>query len=190
MRASVWASSVLPEPVGPIEQDVGLRELDILVLGRVVQALVVVVDRHREHALGAVLADDVVVEHLADFGRGRHAVGGLDHRGLVLFADDVHAQLDAFIADEHGRTGDQLANLMLGFPAERAIERVLGGFAVRCLFGHPVTPGSRALPKLSAITDANADGLNKVVSRTDLNGRFGPTQLREGHTPRAHPDIG
>jgi hypothetical protein len=28
---------------------------------------------------------------------------GFHQRGLVLLADDVHAQLDAFIADEHGR---------------------------------------------------------------------------------------
>ena len=110
-----------------------------------------VVDGHGEYALGAVLADNVIVEHLADFCRCRHAIGGLDHRGLVLFADDVHAQLDAFITDEHGRPCDQLANLMLGFPAERAIKRVLGGFAVRCLFGHPVTPGGRAPPKPSVI---------------------------------------
>jgi hypothetical protein len=44
MRASVCASSVLPEPVGPDQQDVGLGELDVVVaLRRVVEALVVVV---------------------------------------------------------------------------------------------------------------------------------------------------
>ena len=66
------------------------------------------------------------------------------------------------IADEHSRAGDQLANLMLGFPAERAVKRVLRGFAVRCLFGHPVTPGSSVLPKLSGIGKGNAEGINKV----------------------------
>jgi hypothetical protein len=43
----------------------------------------------------------------------------------VFFADDIHAQLDAFIADEHRRTRDKLADLMLAFAAERAIERAL-----------------------------------------------------------------
>ena len=97
------------------------------------QTLVVIVDGHGEHALGAELADDVVVQHLADFCRGGHALGGLDHGGLVLFADDVHAQFDAFIADEYGRTGDQLTHFVLRLAAERAVKRVLGGFAVRRL---------------------------------------------------------
>ena len=34
----------------------------------------------------------------------------------MLFADDIHAQFDTFIADEHGRTSNQLADLMLAFP--------------------------------------------------------------------------
>ena len=85
-----------------------------------------VVDGDRQHALGVALADHIVVENLEDFLRRRHAFARLHHRGLVLFADDVHAQFDAFIADEHGRAGDQLAHLMLALAAERAIERVLG----------------------------------------------------------------
>jgi hypothetical protein len=75
--------------------------------------------------LACCLADHVIVEHLADFLRGRHAVGGFQPGRLGLLADDVHAQLDAFIADEHGRTGDQLAHLVLALAAERAVERVL-----------------------------------------------------------------
>ena len=74
MRASVCASSVLPQPVGPIEQDVRLRQFDVAVLRRVVQALVMVVHGDREHALGVVLADDVIVENALDLFRARHAV--------------------------------------------------------------------------------------------------------------------
>jgi hypothetical protein len=44
----------------------------------------------------------------------------------VLFADDIHAQFDAFVADEDGRPRDELAHLMLALPAERAIEGALG----------------------------------------------------------------
>jgi hypothetical protein len=44
----------------------------------------------------------------------------------VLFADDVHAELDAFIADEHGRARDELTHLMLALAAEGAVKSVLG----------------------------------------------------------------
>src|SRR5665213_187153 len=96
-----------------------------------------IVDRHREDALGVFLSDDIVIEDLADiFGRG-NAVARLDQRGLVLFADDVHAQLDAFIADEHGRAGDELSHLMLALAAERAVKGVLRIAAAG--FGHTLS---------------------------------------------------
>src|SRR5262249_35963668 len=60
------------------------------------------------------------------FLRGRNAVARLHHRGRVLLADDVHAQFDAVGADKHGRTGDELAHLVLVLAAERAKERFLG----------------------------------------------------------------
>jgi hypothetical protein len=82
--------------------------------------------RDREHLLGVILADDVVVENFADLARRRDAVARLHQRGLVLLADDVHAQLDALVANEHGRPGDELAHLVLALTAERAVERILG----------------------------------------------------------------
>jgi hypothetical protein len=84
-----------------------------------------IVDRDREHALGAVLADHIIIEDLADLGRSRNAVPRFHEGGLGLLADDIIAQLDAFIADEDGRSGDELANLMLRFAAERAVEGAL-----------------------------------------------------------------
>jgi hypothetical protein len=52
------------------QQDVRLGELDVVVLGAACcQPLVVVVDGDREHPLGVVLADHVVVENLADLLR-------------------------------------------------------------------------------------------------------------------------
>ena len=84
-----------------------------------------VVDRHRQNTFGVILADDVIIEHLADFRRRRHPVARLHQRGLVLLADDVHAQLDALIADENGRTGNELAHLVLALAAKRAVERIL-----------------------------------------------------------------
>ena len=151
MRASVCASSVLPRAGRADQQDVRLRELDVGVLLRVGQPLVVVVHRDREHPLGVLLADHVVVEHLADLLRRRHAVARLDEVRLVLLADDVHAQLDAFVADEHGRARDQLADLVLALAAERAVEGVLG--VAGLAHGHSARMGR---PGADAVSRAGA----------------------------------
>ena len=60
-------------------------------------------DRDREHLLGVVLADDIVVEDLADLLRGRNLVARFRQRRLVLLADDVQAKLDALVTNEDGR---------------------------------------------------------------------------------------
>jgi hypothetical protein len=124
----------LARPGGPDQQDVRLGQLDVIVLRRVGKTLVMVVDRHREYFLGVLLADHVVIKNAADFLRGRHPVAGLHERRFRLLADDVHAQLDAFIADENRRASDQLANLMLAFAAEGAVQRTLG--VVAASLGH------------------------------------------------------
>src|SRR5690606_37360694 len=99
---------------------------------------VVVVDSHREDLLGPLLPDHIIVKNLADILGCRHAVARLDEAGLRLLTDDVHAQLDAFIADEHRRPGNQFADLVLALAAERAVERVLRLAAAD--FGHPIVP--------------------------------------------------
>ena len=104
---------------------------------RVVQPLVVVVHCDREHPLCHLLADDVVVENLADLLRRRHAVRRLDEIALRLLADDVHAEFDALVADEHRRPRDQLAHLVLALAAERAIEGVLCVAAARLAHATP-----------------------------------------------------
>src|SRR5262249_49765584 len=50
----------------------------------------------------------------------------LDESDLVLFTDDIHAEFDAFVADEDGGAGDQLAHLVLALSAEGAVEGALG----------------------------------------------------------------
>mmetsp|Transcript_1279 Transcript_1279/g.2539 ORF Transcript_1279/g.2539 Transcript_1279/m.2539 type:complete len:328 (+) Transcript_1279:930-1913(+) len=107
------------------QHDVGFRQFDIRFVG-VIQALVVIVNGDREDPLGVGLTDHVVVQHAADLQRSRHAVVALQPGALGLFPDDVHAQFDAFIADEHRGARNQLAHLVLAFPTERAIKRVLG----------------------------------------------------------------
>src|SRR6185436_11250411 len=147
---------------GADEQDVRLGELDVGALGAVGEPLVMIVNRDREHPFGVVLADHIIVEHLADLGRGRHAVAGFDERGLGFLADDVVAQLDAFVADEHGRAGDQLPDLVLRLAAERAVEGALAVAAAQ--FRHRLSWGPEA-PSLfaPAILTANIAEDNGLI---------------------------
>jgi hypothetical protein len=64
MRASVCASKVLPDPVGPISRIFDFASSTSVVLGLVIEPLVVIVDGDREHLLGVVLPDHIVVENL------------------------------------------------------------------------------------------------------------------------------
>jgi hypothetical protein len=52
------------------------------------------------------LPDHIVIKDLAYLGRAGNAVIGFNKAALVLLADDVHAQFDAFIADEYSRAGN------------------------------------------------------------------------------------
>src|SRR5437016_1929042 len=56
------------------QQDVRFRQLDVVVLGLVVETLVVIVDRDREHLLGVILTDHIVVENFAYLLGGRNAI--------------------------------------------------------------------------------------------------------------------
>ena len=145
------------------QQNVGLRQLDVAMLGGVVEALVMIVDRDREHALGLRLADHIIVEDLADLARRRNAVALLDQRGLVLLADDVHAEFDAFVADEHRRAGDELADLMLALAAKGAVERILGIAAAD--LAHVCSPDRIGPPGESTQTLDTGAGLTKGGSR-------------------------
>src|SRR3546814_20073262 len=87
-----------------------------------------VMHRDRQHALRGVLADHIGVEVLADFQRGRNrAVLARGDAALDLLADDVVAQLDAFVADEQGRARNQLANLVRRLAADGARSEARSG---------------------------------------------------------------
>jgi hypothetical protein len=73
----------------------------------------VVVDRYRQHLLGAHLPNDVAVEEFVDlvwFGKllETHLFGAAE-----LLFDDLVAQVDALIADIDAGAGDQLLDLLL-----------------------------------------------------------------------------
>ncbi|KAG1533238.1 hypothetical protein G6F50_015938 [Rhizopus delemar] len=65
------------------QQDVRLRQFDVVVLLPALDALVVVVHGHGQGALGAVLADHVLVENLEDLAR----LGQRTARRLRLFLE-------------------------------------------------------------------------------------------------------
>jgi hypothetical protein len=135
---------------GADQQYIRFRELYVIALRAMGEALIMIMHRDRQHPLGVALTDHVIVEHGANVAWSRHAVARLHQRGLVLLADDVHAQLDAFIADEYRRAGDQLADLMLALAAERAVERVLGIAAAGLTHRHSINRRGTAPIMLSA----------------------------------------
>ena len=109
---------------GADQQDVRLCQLNITAFLGVIEALVVVVNRNRQDTLCSGLTDHIVIQHAADILGRWHAVRGLQPAGLGFFANDIHAQLDTFVADEHSWSGNQLAHLMLALAAKAAIKRV------------------------------------------------------------------
>src|SRR5207302_1612517 len=127
-----------------------------VVLRQVLEPLVVVIDRDREDLLGRVLPDHILIKDLPDLAWGRQV--GLDALAALvggrLLANDVVAQLDALVADEHRGAGDEFAHLVLALAAERAVQQF---FARRGLFRHGVRcspwtpeprPRCRTLPRL------------------------------------------
>src|SRR6185503_2947696 len=105
----------------PDEQDVALRQLDVVAAARLLldfDPLVVVVDRDGELLLRALLADDVLVEELLDFLRRRQRRAGAAILKTVVVRDDVVADLDALVADEDRWARDQLPDVVLVLVAE------------------------------------------------------------------------
>ena len=79
-----------------------------------IQAFVVIVHRHRKHTLGALLPDHIIIKHVADFERGWNAAIFLaDKCGFGFLTNDVIAQVNTFIADEHRWPSNKLTHFML-----------------------------------------------------------------------------
>src|SRR5207249_2964262 len=97
------------------EQNVRLAELDVVdaVAGR--DALVMVVDRHRQRLLRLILPDDVLVEDLVDAPWARDLLpeGARLRRLHELLVHDLAAERDALVADVDALPRDQLADLVL-----------------------------------------------------------------------------
>ena len=90
-----------------------------------------VVDRDGQRALGALLADDVLVQDVIDLTGLRQALELEGRRGGELLVDDLVAEIDALVADVDAGAGDQLLDLALRLAAEAA-EELLVGFGGTC----------------------------------------------------------
>src|SRR5438552_3923653 len=111
------------------QEDIGLLELDFVVVLPHLYALVVVVDGDREGPLRLFLRDDVVVEDGVDVARARQVVEVQLGRARQLLVDDLVAEIDALVADVDPWAGDQLLHLPLALAAEAAEELLV---AVGC----------------------------------------------------------
>src|SRR5205814_8716564 len=83
---------------------------------------VVVVHRYGERALGFVLADHVLVEHVIDLARLGEVLDVERRRSGELLIDDLVAEIDALVADVDAWTRDELLDLPLRLPAAAAEE--------------------------------------------------------------------
>jgi len=96
----------------------------------------------------------------------------------VLFADDVHAQFDAFIAYEYRRTGYEFAHLVLALSAERAVEGILG-VATAGLAGHE--------PPIKALI---LEGIRLAAQASVVQQHFTPNGLPEITISGANTRLG
>ena len=117
------------------EQDVALRQLDVVAAARLLlnlNALVVVVNSDGQLLLRAFLADDVLVEEFLDFLRRRKRGARAAVFEAVIVGDDVVANFDTFITDEDRRAGNQFADVVLVLVTEGTPEN----FGFPRLFHH------------------------------------------------------
>jgi hypothetical protein len=116
----------------------------------------VIVNGHGEHLFRRLLANHVLVENALDFVRlGQLLTTALG--ALVEFlANDVVAQLYAFVTNEYRWAGNQLADFMLTLTAERAVkELTVVRFAARIIAHSPVLlPPSTAFCGLIALVQS------------------------------------
>ena len=86
--------------------------------------LVMVMDRDGKNPLRMKLADHIIIQNLADFHWRRNTIARFYQGAFVFFTNDIHAQLNTLIANEHCWSRDQLSDLMLAFAAEGAVQGI------------------------------------------------------------------
>ena len=100
--------------------------MQLHVVSAEVDPLIVVVHRHRQGDLGRILADDILVQVGLDLlGAGDDLRHIRVHQGVfrgIHVIQNVHAQMDTFVADVGARPGDDLGHLVLMLAAEGAAD--------------------------------------------------------------------
>src|SRR4029078_7152378 len=77
---------------------------------------------HGENFLGPFLSNDVLIQVGFDFHRLVELRGNIFFGFFPIFSDDVITEVDAFIADVDGGSGNQSADFVAALSTERATE--------------------------------------------------------------------
>src|SRR5258708_5801750 len=112
---------------GTNQKNIGLAEFHFAGLLVQENALVVVVNGHRQFLFGAVLADNVAIQELLDLRRARQAARRRSGLFALFVFQNRLADADTLIADVRPgiirRRTDELLHLLLGLVAEGATKR-------------------------------------------------------------------
>ena len=115
---------------GSDEQDIALLQLHVVILRREANAFIVIIYRNGKRDLGALLSNDVLIEHLPDSRRRRYTrqlsllfVNSIFvHIGREVRAQYGCTQSNTFIADIGIAAGYYAVNLVLSLAAEAAAD--------------------------------------------------------------------
>jgi len=86
----------------------------------------VVVDRHREDPLGALLADDIFIEHALDLGGPGDRLGAAPLIFLGDLVEELVGVADALLADVDPLAADEPQAFALSLAAKDAVEKLFG----------------------------------------------------------------
>jgi hypothetical protein len=100
----------------------------------------VVVDRHRQHLLGAILADHVLIERGIDFLRAWELADDSAERSCISSRMmSLHSSTHSSQIKTDG-PGDQFAHFVLAFTAERAVQQLAVVLIIMLIVTHSIRP--------------------------------------------------
>jgi hypothetical protein len=86
----------------------------------------VLIDGNCEPLLGVFLSDHIFIKEGFDLSWLRQRRSSSYRFGLLIVCDDLVADINAFITDINGRTGDQFLDFILRLAAEGTTQRIIG----------------------------------------------------------------
>ena len=111
-------------------------------------SLVVVIDGDGKLFLSLFLSDYVLVKKLLDlFGYWKRGTEFFFFTRITVVGNNIVTNINAFVADEHRRPGDQFSDVVLVFVAERTpkdlvVRAFLRHGQLRCLMTSSIIPYS------------------------------------------------